>query len=629
MNWLPLPERFRDQLADAVAAADPFERLERLHRIANARLSYLEVMQLDAALMRTPRPPDVRFERVRLALLGSATMDHLAPAVRVAGLRRGLLIDVYTGAYGQYRQELLAADSRLHAFSPGYVLFSFSAQDFLSGVPVSASPSSSAHAIEAAVTEIHALWEEATRRFGATTLQQSFLNTEPSLFGGLDAIVPGARARLVDRLNGALADRAWEAKALWLDVAGASARDGLAAWFDPVRWLQAKMEVSPTAAANYGEMVARVIGAHRGRSKKCLVLDLDGTLWGGVVGDDGVGGIVLGEGSGLGEAHLALHRYAKKLRERGVILAVCSKNDPNIAEAAFRDHPESLLKREDFAAFVANWEDKATNLERIAAQLNIGLDSLVFVDDNPVERARVRSALPMVATPELPEDPAYFVRRIAEAGYFEATSFTQEDSARGDQYTANSNREALRMSTGSLDAFLQQLDMAVAFGPVTTVNAARVTQLLNKTNQFNTTTIRRTQPEVESFAHDDRAIHLQFRLADRFGDNGIVSVMLLAPVDGEPEVLDLVNWVMSCRVFGRQLEHEAMNVLVEVARGRGVNEIRAQYVETEKNRIVRDLFGTLGFVQTENAPGGARWTLRLKDYVPHRTRIKRKAQLDD
>jgi FkbH-like protein len=401
-----------------------------------------------------------------------------------------------------------------------------------------------------------------------------------------------------------------------LDVARAAARDGLDAWHDPVRWLQAKMEIAPAAGPRWGELVARLVAAARGRARKCLVLDLDNTLWGGVIGDDGLAGIVLGQGSGVGEAHLGLQAYAKRLRERGVILAVCSKNDPEIAEAAFRDHPEMLLRRADFAAFVANWDDKAKNLRAIAQALNIGLDALVFVDDNPVERARVRAALPEVAVPELPADPAHYVRTIAEAGYFEAVAFTADDRARAGQYAANLERASLA-AEGGIDEFLGALAMTVEFGPVNALNLARVTQLINKTNQFNTTTVRRTEAEVAALAADPRGLALQFRLLDRFGDNGIVSVMLLTP---SGDALELVNWVMSCRVFGRQLEDEALNILADLARARGVTAIRAAFVPTPKNGVIADLFPRLGF----RPDGEGRWTLPLAAHAARPTRISRK-----
>ena len=515
----------------------------------------------------------------------------------------------------------------MHAFKPNVVLFSLIAKDFIGAVSVSASADEAGRAIGRTVADIRDMWRRAREAFGGLVIQQSFMDVEPQLFGGLDAAVPGASSRLVAQLNAALAEAAYADSVLWLDVARAAARDGLDTWFDVVRWLQAKMEIAPQAASVYGDMVARLIAAARGHSKKCLVLDLDNTLWGGVIGDDGVEGIALGQGSAAGEAHLALQRYAKALKERGVILAVCSKNDIGIAEAAFRDHPEMLLKRGDIAAFVANWDDKVTNLRAIARQLNIGLDSLVFVDDNPMERGHVRSELPMVAVPEMPNDPAHYVRVLADAGYFEATSFTKEDRERADQYAANAEREGLMNAVGGLDAYLEQLAMTVEFGGVTPVNLARVTQLINKTNQFNTTTLRMTEPEVEALASDPKAVVLQFRLVDKFGDNGLVSVLLAGA--GEPGQLNLANWVMSCRVFGRQLEEEAMNILVEAARVRSVRTLKAAYLPTAKNGVVRDLFERLGFTRVDADAGAAgegasQWSLSVADYVARPTRIARK-----
>jgi FkbH-like protein len=353
-------------------------------------------------------------------------------------------------------------------------------------------------------------------------------------------------------------------------------------------------------------------------------LDLDNTLWGGVVGDVGMTGIVLGEGSAEGEAYLALQRYAKMLKDRGVILAVCSKNDEALAEATFRDHPEMHLTRADIAAFLANWNDKVDNLKEIAARLNIGLDSLVFVDDNPAERARVRDALPMVAVPDLPDDPALYVRGIADAGYFEAVSFTAEDLARGEQYVGNAARDALRGESQSIEEFLRGLEMSVSYGPIGPVDLARASQLVNKTNQFNTTTRRYSADEVARFAAGPENITLQFRLTDRFGDNGLVSVMMLRKGD-DPDVLEIDTWVMSCRVFGRRLENEAMSIAVEAARVRGIRVLRAEYIPTERNGVVSGLFESLGFAPAGGGTGGpTRWTLDIGAYVAAPTFMRRR-----
>jgi len=603
MGWLPAPSDFRGHLRAA-----------------------LETIQLDRALGQPDPEPGSGFSIVRLAILASSTVDHLVPAIRVAGLRRRLVVDVHIGTYGQHRQDLLDPASPLHEFSPQMVLFSLTAREAIAGVPVTAKMAEVDEAIERSVDELRFLWKKARETFKATVIQQTFLDITDPLFGSHDRLVAAAPSRMVARLNDLMSEAAASEGVLLLDVARASEGDGIGAWFDAGRWMQAKMEIAPPAAPLYGDLVARIVAAQRGMSKKCLVLDLDNTLWSGVIGDDGLEGIVLGEGSAAGEAHLALQRYALQLKARGVILAVCSKNDATIAEAVIRDHPEMLLRRGDFAAFVANWEDKAANLKTIAARLNIGLDSLVFVDDNPVERARIRESLPMVAVPELPEDVAYYVGCLANAGYFETVSFTADDQLRAGQYAANTEREALLGSSESVDDFLRGLRMSVVFGPVKAVDLSRVTQLINKTNQFNPTTRRYTAEEVEAIAAAPEMISLQFRLLDRFGDNGLISILILRPEPEQADVLQIDTWVMSCRVFGRDLEFEAMNIAVETARRRGVRAFRANYIPTKKNGVIRDLYPRLGFTRVNAempADGTIQWHLNLAEYVGRKTHIDR------
>lgn len=628
MNDKQGSESFRERLRAAAAVVSPEERLKELARLAQPQLAFLETIQIDNALRHVPHGDFAGFPRVRLAVLSSCTIDHLLPAIRVAGLRRGIRIEIYKGGFGQYRQETLDPDSPLRAFAPEIVLLSLTARETLAQVGIDASAEDVERVITQATNELCGLWQNVRNNFNALVVQQTFLDVYEPIFGSYDRLVPSAPMRMVARLNDKVAESAQQNRVLLLDVSRESARDGIDAWFDVTRWLQGKLEIAPQAAPTYGELLSRVIAAQRGQSKKCLVLDLDNTLWGGIIGDDGLEGIVLGQGSALGESHLALQRYAKMLRARGIILAVCSKNEAAVAEAVFRDHPEMVLRRSDIAAFVANWEDKAQNLRAIAQQLNIGLDSLVFVDDNPVERARVRESLPMVAVPELPSDPAHYVNCIAEAGYFEAVSFTDEDRDRSDQYAKNAERETLRAASQGLEAFLSDLDMRLEFGPVTPVDLARATQLINKTNQFNTTTRRYSAEEVARFADSPENLVLQFRLADRFGDNGLVSVMIMRRIPTNFDALEIDTWVMSCRVFGRQLEFEAMNIAVQFARTRGVSLLRADYVPTEKNGIVRNLYKTLGFSRQDHSPGGAqastRWLLRLDDYVPHPTPITRR-----
>ncbi len=626
MNWLPAATDFRDQLKSILASPDANGQFDKLAALAHHRLNVLETLQLDGALGKCLRDAEATPAPIRLALLGANTLDHLAPAIRVAGLRRRLLFDIHIGSYGQYRQELLNPSSQVHQFRPQIVLLSLSSRETLSALPLSSTEGEVQALIEQRIDEIRHLWRTARETLGAVVIQQTVLDVADPVFGSYDCIVPAAPRRVIARLNERMAEVASTDGVLLLDIAGAATRQGINFWHDRSRWLQGKLEIAPQAAPMYGELLVRIVAAQRGMSRKCLVLDLDNTVWGGVIGDDGIEGIVLGEGSAAGEAHLALQRYAKQLSERGIILAVCSKNEAAVAEAAFRDHPEMILKRADIAAFVANWNDKSENLRAIAEQLNIGLDSLVFVDDNPVERARIRESLPMVAVPELPEDVSDYVPRVAEAGYFEAVAFTAEDRQRAQQYAANTERDLLRGSAQSIEDFLKGLDMSLDYGPVTPVSIDRVTQLINKTNQFNTTTRRYSSEEVVARSTSSDGLAFQFRLLDKFGDNGIVSVMILRPDDNERDVLEIESWVMSCRVFGRELEHEAMNIAVEAARDRGVRALSADYIPTKKNGVIRDLFPSLGFAPSDKdtpSNGPSRWILDVKGYDAHKTHISR------
>jgi FkbH-like protein len=619
---------FQCEIEAAVDAENVEQRLARLARLAAGEPSYLETIQIDRAIAALPRHEQRSHAVVRLAALGATTIDHLLPALRVAGLRRHLLVDMFAGHFGQYRQELLGDDSPLVEFRPQFIVLAPTTDDIVARVPLGAPRDAADHAVRDAVVELRKLWRVARERFGAVVIQQSFLDVTPPLFGNHDRLIPSSPARLTSRLNDAVADAAAEDGALLLDIAAASAHDGIDAWFDARHWLQSKIQIAPSAAAKYGELLMRLVGSQLGRSRKVLVLDLDDTLWGGVLGDDGIEGVKLGQGSAIGESHLALQKYAKTLNERGIVLAVCSKNEWSNVEAMFDRHPEMWLKRSDIAAFAVDWSDKSDKLRRLSEMLNIGLDSFVFVDDNPAERARIRESLPMVAVPELPDDPAYYVRAIADHSYFEATVLTDDDRYRAAHYAANIEREAVKSAAQDIDEFLRGLRMEVTAGRVGRVDLGRTGQLVNKTNQFNMTTRRLTSEELERWAADPDGLVLQFRLSDRFGDNGIVSVMLFCRDPVDAKTLELANWVMSCRVFGRELEHEAMNIAVEQARAQGVERFVAAYLPTPKNNVVRDLYAKLGFAQLERYAGGSdatHWTLDLAQYRPHTTRIVRRA----
>jgi FkbH-like protein len=422
--------------------------------------------------------------------------------------------------------------------------------------------------------------------------------------------LPDSPSHLLNVFHARLRDMADEQKVDLLDVNGWAGKDGLKEWHNPVLWHEAKQEVSPAAGPMYGEWVARILAAQLGRSFKCLVLDLDQTLWGGVIGDDGLAGIQLGQGNGVSEAFSAFQRFVRDLKWRGVILAVCSKNDEATAKEPFDRHPEMILKRSDIACFIANWKDKATNLREIARQLNIGLDSLVFVDDNPFERNQVREALPMVAVPEMPEDPAYYPDCIASAGYFEALALTEDDLARGEQYQKNIERSQFQASFSDMSGYLKGLEMKLIWGPFDPLSLSRVTQLLNKTNQFNLTTRRYSEDQAAQFAARPDAVTLKCRLTDRFGDNGIIGVMIALEQKEGDWVID--TWLMSCRVLGRGVEQAMLDLLAEAVEKKGARRLIGQYFPTAKNGMVKNLFSDLGFKLLDaDSDGSARWELKL------------------
>jgi FkbH-like protein len=626
MDWLPKIADFRQALQSAVSLGQPQEKIERLAWLAGHRLGFLETIQLDRTLGSVVSIGARGFTSLRIGLIGSATLQQLEPGIRVSGLRHRLLFDVRTGGYGQYRHEVLSPTSFLHSFAPQIVLLSLTADDVLGNIALGATTSQVDAALANAIAELRGLWHSIRTSLNASVIQQTFLDRSLQIFGSFDRMAPTAPSRIISRLNDLLCDAAKADGIVLLDIGRQAQTDGIEAWFDVRRWLQAKQELKPEVSGLYGELFSRVISAQRGQSRKCLVFDLDNTLWGGVVGDDGLDGIILGPGSAQGEAHLALQEYAVKLKERGIILAVCSKNDSVVAETAFRDHPEMRLKRSDITAFMANWDDKAENLMKIAAQLNIGVDSLVFVDDNPIERARIREALPSVAVPEIPEDPVGHAQALAQAGYFEAINFTQEDRERAELYGKDAQRSALLSVSKSMDDFLRGLEMSVVHAPVGKNDMARVSQLINKTNQFNTTTQRYTAEQVAIRVSAPQYIALQLRLVDRYGDNGIVSVVILGPTS-EVGVLEIEIWVMSCRVFGRELEFEIMNIVSETARRHGAHRIVAKYIPTERNKIIKELYANLGFTPigvTDKNDQSTEWQLDLADYRSRKTHIARR-----
>ncbi len=548
---------------------------------------------------------------VRLGLLSNATTKLLAPAIEASGLRHGLNLEVVQAEFNQVMQEATSAESTLLQQAPDVILLALDHNGYQSlGGGLNAGAGD-------AIEYLDTLRQGLRQHFDGTLIVQTVPCPPAPLFGSLDARLPQSQRSRIDSFNRQLIDSLEQSPDLLLDIDGLANAVGGHQWFDPVLWHIAKLPFSQRCVPLYAEHCARLVAAMLGRSRKCLVLDLDNTLWGGVIGDDGMDGIVIGQGSAGGEAFLAIQQMALDLRQRGIVLAVSSKNEDHIARAVFREHPEMLLREDHIAVFQANWNDKASNLEAIAKTLNIGIDALAFVDDNPAERRQVRQAHPSVAVPELGDDPALYPLLVAAAGYFESTAFSDDDRARAQQYQANAKRASLQGAARDMDSYLKSLDMTMTIGPFDSVGRSRIAQLINKSNQFNLTTKRYTESDVEKMQADADVLHFQIRLADTFGDNGMISVVILRKQDSaeHADAWEIDTWLMSCRVLGRRVERAVLNELVQAVAARGAKQITGLFLPTERNDIVRDHYRKLGFELVSTAQDGTtRWSLSVAGY---------------
>ena len=543
----------------------------------------------------------------KLGILGNGTLDLIIPPLVASAARHGLALQCVKGEYDQFLQDALSPDSPVNAAKPDAVLLALDHR----GLALQATPGDAALAaqtVESALALLQAIRDGVGRNSGATCIVQTIPPPPEGLFGSLDRALPGTMRNLIDALNRRVAETILQTQDTLLDVAALAETVGLAEWHSPAQWNMAKLPFADAYVPFYADHVARTIAAMRGRSRRCLVLDLDNTVWGGVIGDDGLDGIRVAQGDAAGEAHLAVQQLALALRARGVVLAVSSKNTDSVAREPFLNHPDMLLRENHIAVFQANWDDKATNIRAIAQELALGLESLVFLDDNPVERGLIRRELPEVAVPELDDDPANYARTLAAAGYFESVRFSAEDRARAEMYQTNARRLTLQKQTGDIGAYLQSLDMRIVFSPFTRATRVRTAQLINKSNQFNLTTRRYTEADVAAVEADPDVLGLHARLIDNFGDNGIISVIVCRPEGAASWSID--TWLMSCRVLGRRVEQSVLREILRRARLHGIGQIVGTYRPTERNAMVRDHYAKLGFEPIgEEADGTTHWRL--------------------
>lgn len=609
MQWLqPAPADFRQRCDSVDRAAG--RRIEALRELAACELNDAQFSRLIRSFENARADGEASsLENFTLGLVSNATTDLFTPVLRGTGLRYGFALRVANAPFGITWQAATSPEYGVLSADPDAILL---ALDFRAYFKEYSLPDADAHgAVESAIAQLQNLIDAFQSACRAAILVQSIPAPPEGLFGSLDRCQPGTPRWLATRFNDQLVAKVMRPGVSLVDVEALAAQVGLATWHDRSQYLTARLPFAAELIPLYADHVLRVIGAIRGRGRKVLVLDLDNTLWGGVIGDDGIEGIRLGQGDPLGEASQDLQRAALALKERGVLLAVCSKNDEAVALNAIQSHVEMILREDDFSAFQINWADKATNLEILAERLSLGLDSFVFLDDNPFEREQVRRSLPEVLVPELPSDPATYARVLMTGGFFETITFAAEDRERVSQYAANRRRETLAAQSRDLGEFLRSLQMEATFTTGGDLGWTRLAQLINKSNQFNLTTRRYTEAEVMAMVADSDTLTMQVRLVDRFGDNGMISAIICKP-SGKDWVID--TWVMSCRVLGRAVEQAVLNRLAEEARTRGIPRLIGTYRPTERNGMVAEHYFKLGF--TRGAVGDeGQWILDLAEYV--------------
>lgn len=542
----------------------------------------------------------------RVAVLSNFTSEPLANALRVALLMQGILGEIYEAPFDSCQQEILSSSSGLYAFQPDLVLVAcgMARNDNLPSGPL---PDEIVQGtLDREIAHWQGLWSVLAERLGKPIIQHMAVVPEEESLGVAERRERWAAGRFIEALNQRLIDEA-PGFVKWLDVDRLAARVGRSNWHDPRLLFHGKFAFSSRFLPDYAVLLGAGLRSVFASAKKALILDLDNTLWGGVVGDDGIDGIRLGPDTAEGQAYQAFCEYLKGLARRGVVLGICSKNEIAIASEVFQTHPHMPLKLEDFAVVSCNWENKASNLSRLAKELNIDISSLVFVDDNPAECELVRQSLPQVHTVQLDGDPALFIRQIDQQHLFDSQAFSPDDLKRASSYQARAKSAVLQAAAPDLASYLASLDMTAVFKPAGPAELPRLAQMEAKTNQFNLSTRRLGHEQLKAMAASPDTFVWAVFLTDRFADHGLVSYVA-ATLDGDRLVI--TDWLMSCRVFSRTLEQFIFNVLVAFALGRSARVIALSFSQTGKNKVMEGLFESLG-MSCAGAPPEGPWQLDL------------------
>ena len=559
----------------------------------------------------------------RLALVGDTATQFLATALRGEAIFRGFDLNLFEAEYNQVERQFLDPSSELYAFDAEYIVL-FQSTHKLGEYHSMLADSEQVMVADKRLDFIASVCQN-PRLSGKKIICMNYPEIEDTVFGSYANQVESSFTYQVRKLNYGLMQLACQNANLFIcDIAGVQNKIGRDRMFASNVYVSTEMVLSVDALPYVASRTMDIVSALRGQFKKCLILDLDNTVWGGVIGDDGLEGIQLGHGLGIGKAFTEFQMWVKKLKQRGIIICVASKNNEETAKEPFEKHPDMILKLEDIAVFMANWETKVDNIRAIQQILNIGFDSMVFLDDNPFERNIVRENIPGITVPELPEDPGEYLEFLYGENLFETVSYSGLDKDRTKQYQVEAQRVSLQKTFANEADFLKSLNMVSVVSGFTKFNTPRVAQLSQRSNQFNLRTVRYTEADIEAFAADKDVIDLSFTLEDKFGDNGLIAVIIMKKQDDDTLFVD--TWFMSCRVLKRGMENFTLNTMVERAKADGFKKIVGEYLPTPKNKMVELHYPNLGFARVEGVET-AQYVLDVDQYVKRENYIELKAEI--
>lgn len=554
----------------------------------------------------------------RIAVLGGSTTHDIIKTLELFLLNYGIEPLFFESEYARYWQDAMFGNEELAQFHPDIIYIHTSNRNITTYPELGDTTQEVDALLEQSYEHFRVMWDKLREDYKCPIIQNNFEYPYYRLMGNREVSDIHGRISFLNRLNEKFCEYARENVDFYInDINYLSACYGVDKWSDPFYWHMYKYALCLPAIPSLSFNVANIIKSVYGKNKKALVLDLDNTLWGGVVGDDGVENLEIGQETSMGQVYSEFQSYLKQQKDIGIMLNVSSKNEEENALAGL-NHPDGILKPEDFVIIKANWEPKSKNVAEIAAELNIMQDALVFVDDNPAEREIIKSQLSGVSVPEI-GSPEQYIRVLDRSGFFEVTNLSEDDRKRSEMYKANLERTKLQDSFGNYEEYLMSLQMVGTIKPFEPLYMARIAQLTNKSNQFNLTTKRYTQAEIERISQDSSYITLYGKLEDKFGDNGVVSVVI-GHRDGETLHMDL--WLMSCRVLKRDMEYAMMDAVVAQCKKAGITKIKGYYYPTAKNKMVENFYALQGFTkEKQDENGDTVWYYEISEAYENKNRV--------